>query len=54
MPSTLAPAVADRDSDDDRDRDDATVGANLYISRVQPEIGPVAFQRPIEKWACIR
>src|SRR5205814_7673414 len=42
----LASAIAvDGDSDDHRDRDDATGGANLEVGRIQPEIGPVAFQR---------
>src|ERR1700736_908297 len=46
----LAPAVAaDGNSDDDGDRDDATAGADLHIGRIEPEIGPVALQRPIEK-----
>src|SRR5437763_7985184 len=46
----LASAIAvDGDSDDHRDRDDATGGANLEVGRIQPEIGPVAFQRPVEE-----
>src|SRR5207253_7268167 len=46
----LTPAViVDGDSNDDRDRDDATAGADLHIGRIEPEIGPVALQRPIEK-----
>jgi hypothetical protein len=40
-PGLQAPAVAvDGDGDDDSDRDNATRGANFYIGRIQPEIGP--------------
>ena len=46
----LAPAVAvDADRDDHRDRDDVTVAARLHIGRVQPDIGPLALQRPVEE-----
>jgi hypothetical protein len=46
----LTPAVAvDGDSDDDRDRNDTAGGADFHISRIQPEIGPIAFQRPLEE-----
>jgi hypothetical protein len=46
----LASAIAvDGDGDDHRDRDDATGGANLEVGRIQPEIGPVAFQRPVKE-----
>ena len=46
----LASAVAvDPDRDDDGDRDDAAVLAHLHIGRVEPEIGPVAFERPVEE-----
>ena len=40
----LAPALVV-----DRNRDDAPGLAHLHISRVQPEIGPVALQRSIEE-----
>src|SRR4029077_17736840 len=46
----LAPAVTvDGDGDDDSDRDNTTVGTDLHISRIQPEIGTVALQRAIEE-----
>ena len=46
----LAPAVAvDADGDDDGDRDDAAVAAHLQVGGVDPEIGPVAFDRPVEE-----
>ena len=46
----LAPAVAvDADRDDDGDRDDAAGLAHLYIGGVEPEIRPVAFQRPVQE-----
>ena len=48
----LAPAlVVDCHRDGHRDRDDASGLAYLHIGRVQREIGPVAFQRPVEKAA---
>src|ERR1700731_4887757 len=34
---------------DDSARADAPAGADLHIGRIEPEIGPVALQRPIEK-----
>jgi hypothetical protein len=46
----LAPAVgADRDSDYRRHRDDAAALALLEVGGVEPEIGPLALQRPIEE-----
>jgi hypothetical protein len=49
-PQHLAPAVAaDGDRDDDRGRDDAPADAAFEVSRVEPQIGPIAFQRPVEK-----
>ena len=46
----FAPAVAvDADGDDDGDRDDAAVLADLHIGGVDPEIGPVALDRPVEE-----
>src|SRR4029077_10667667 len=50
MPSTLAPTVRiDPDGDDHRHRDDAVVARHLHIGRVEPDIGPVAFERPVEE-----
>src|SRR5712675_826568 len=46
----LAPAVAvDGDGDDDSDRDNATIGTHLDVSRIEPEIRPVAFEGPVEE-----
>ena len=46
----LAPAlVVDRDCDGYRDRYDAPGLAHLQIGRIQPEIGPVTLQRPVEE-----
>ena len=46
----LAPAlVVDRDRDGHRDRYDAPGLAHLQIGRIQPEIGPVTPQRPVEE-----
>ncbi len=46
----LAPAVAiDADRDDHRDRDDAAVAAHLHVGGIQPEIGPIALERPVEE-----
>ena len=46
----FAPAVTvDTDGDDDGDRDDAAGPPNLYVGRVHPEVGPVAFDRAIEE-----
>ena len=46
----LAPAVAvDADGDDHRHRDDAAVLAHLHVGGVDPQIGPVAFDRAVEE-----
>ena len=46
----LAPAVGvDADRDDHRHRDDPPVLAHLQVGRVDPEVGPVALQRPLEE-----
>jgi hypothetical protein len=46
----LAPAVAVHpDGHDHRDRDDPAGLADLHVGRVEPEIGPVAFDRPVEE-----
>ena len=46
----LTPAVRiDPDGDDHGDGDDAMVAAHLHIGRVQPDIGPVAFERTIKE-----
>ena len=46
----LAPAIAvDADGDDDGDRDDAAVAAHLYVGGVEPDIRPIAFERPVEE-----
>ena len=46
----LAPAVGvDADRDDHRDRDDAPVLAHLHVGGVDPQIGPVAFDRAVEE-----
>jgi hypothetical protein len=46
----LAPAVAvDADGEDDGNRHDTAGMANLHVGRVEPEIGPVALDRPVEK-----
>jgi hypothetical protein len=39
----------DADGDDHRDRDDAMVAAHLHVGRVEPDVGPVAFERPVEE-----
>lgn len=53
------PAVAvDADRDDHRGRHDPTVLADLHIGGVEPEVGPIALDRPVEKglhlavWTC--
>ena len=46
----LAPAIAvDADGDDDGGRDDAAAPAHLQIGRVEPDIGPIAFDRAAEE-----
>src|SRR4051794_19085717 len=41
--------VVDADRDDDGDRDDAAGLTHLYISGIEPDIRPIAFQRPVEE-----
>src|SRR5208282_3502922 len=46
----LAPSVAvDADGDDHGRRDDAAVLADFDVSRVDPDISPVAFERTVKK-----
>ena len=46
----LAPSLGvDGDGDDHRDRDDPASLAHLDVSGVEPEVGPVALERAIEK-----
>ena len=46
----LAPAVGvDADGDDDGDRDDAAGLADLHVGGVDPQIRPVALDRPVEE-----
>jgi len=47
-----APAVrVDPDGDDHGDGDDPAVLANLHIGRIDPQVGPVAFNPTVEKLA---
>ncbi|ANN60864.1 hypothetical protein A9174_31985 [Mesorhizobium loti NZP2037] len=46
----LAPAVRiDADSDDDGDRDDPPTAADLQVSGVDPQVWPIALNRPLEE-----
>ena len=46
----LTPAIGvDADGDDHGNRDDAAAAADLEVGRVDPEIGPIAFDRPLQK-----
>ncbi len=46
----LAPAVGvDAHGDDHRHRDDAPVLTHLQVGRVDPEVGPVSFERTLEE-----
>jgi hypothetical protein len=46
----FAPAIAiDADRDDDRHRDDAAGLAHFHIGRIEPDIGPITFQRSVEE-----
>ena len=46
----LAPTVTvNRDRDNHCHRDDATVGADLDVGRIEPEIRPVPFKWSVEK-----
>jgi hypothetical protein len=50
FPGSLAAAVGvDGDRDGHRDRDDAPGLAHLHVSRVDPEIGPIAFDGALEE-----
>jgi hypothetical protein len=50
MPQNLAPAVAvDADRHDDGNGDDAAAAAHLQIGGVDPQVRPVAFDRPFEE-----
>src|SRR5207302_7769764 len=50
QPDDLAPAVGvGGHGDYCRNRDDAAALALLQVSRVEPQIGPLAGQRPVEK-----
>src|SRR5438874_10401190 len=49
-PSTSRlPSPLTHDRDDHRDRDDVAVAARLHIGRIQPDIGPLAFERTVEE-----
>src|SRR5437667_6872847 len=41
--------TVDGDRDDHCHRDDATIGTNLDVGRIEPEIRPVPFKRSVEK-----
>ena len=46
----LAPPIGvDPDGDDHRDRNDAMVAANFHVGRVEPDVGPVVFERAVEE-----
>ncbi|MNL24735.1 hypothetical protein D3C87_1461830 [compost metagenome] len=46
----LASAVGvDADGDDDGDRDDATAAPDLEVGGIDPEVGPFAFDGPVEE-----
>ena len=44
-----SPVAVDADGDDDRGRDDAAGAADLHVGRVEPNIGPVAFDGAAEE-----
>src|SRR3954451_6238679 len=49
-PEDLAAAVlVDAGGDYCRDRHDATLLADLDVGRIEPEVGPLAVQRPLEE-----
>src|SRR3984957_14460126 len=49
-PNDLAPSFGVGGHSDYRgDRDDASALAHLQVGRIQPQIGPVAFERPFEE-----
>ena len=43
------PGGVDADGDDHRNRDDAAILAHFQIRGVEPDIGPLAFERPVEE-----
>ena len=46
----FAPSVSvDADRDDDGDRNDAAGLAHLHVGGVEPDIGPIAFERPVQE-----
>ncbi len=46
----FAPSVIiDADGDDHSGRDDTTILADFEVGRVDPDIGPVALERAVEK-----
>ena len=50
MPEHLAPAVrGDADGDDHRHRDDPPVLAHLQVGGIDPEVGIVALDRPVQE-----
>ena len=49
-PNDLAPSFGvGGHSDYRRDRNDASALAHLQVGRIQPQIGPIALERPIEE-----
>src|SRR3954451_24325955 len=44
-----AAALVDPGGDYGRDRQDAAILADLDVSRIEPEVGPLAVQRPLEE-----
>jgi len=47
---TFPPAIGvDANGDNDGDRDDAAVLPDLHVGRVDPQIGPIALDRPVEE-----
>lgn len=46
----LAPAIGvDADSDDHGDGDDLVIAAHFDVGGIEPDVGPVAFDGPVEK-----
>ena len=44
-----APVRVDADGDDNGDGDDVIVAADLHVGGVEPDIGPIAFDRPVKE-----
>jgi hypothetical protein len=44
-----SPVRIDADGDDDRHGDDTAAPPDLQIGGVDPQVGPVAFDRPVEE-----